>query len=111
VKINTPIPPIQEEKERQNRMPRGRDSTSVRIEAPVVVKPETISKKQSAKEANSPENQKGRAPNKLRKTQMSPTTAKPSREKKSGRARRRTSRLPSRPTNPMVYKKGLGSSR
>ena len=55
VKISTPMPPIQEEKDRQNRMPRGMDSMSVRMDPPVVVKPETISKKQSAKEAKVPE--------------------------------------------------------
>ena len=58
VKISTPIPPTQEEKARQNRMLRGRDSMSGRMVPPVVVKPEALSKKQSAKEANSPENQK-----------------------------------------------------
>jgi hypothetical protein len=34
-------------KERQKRMPRGRLSTAVSMLAPVVVKPETASKKQS----------------------------------------------------------------
>ena len=47
VKISTPMPPIQEENERQNRMPRGRPSTAVKMEQPVVVKPETTSKKLS----------------------------------------------------------------
>lgn len=47
MKISTPMPPIQEAKDRQNRIPWGRDSTSVRMDPPVVVKPETTSKKQS----------------------------------------------------------------
>ena len=41
------MPPIQEAKDRQNRMPRGRPSTAVKMEQPVVVKPETTSKKLS----------------------------------------------------------------
>ena len=40
---------IQEAKDRQNRMPRGRASMSARTVPPEVVKPETISKRQSAK--------------------------------------------------------------
>ena len=44
---STPIPPMKCEKLRQNRIERGRDSTSVRMEAPVVVRPETVSKKAS----------------------------------------------------------------
>ena len=43
------MPPIQEAKDRQNRMPRGRASMSARTVPPEVVKPETISKRQSAK--------------------------------------------------------------
>ena len=41
------MPPIQCMKERQKRIPLGKGSTAVRMEAPVVVKPETDSKKQS----------------------------------------------------------------
>ena len=40
---STPMPPTQCEKLRQNSTPRGSDSTSLRIDAPVVVKPDTIS--------------------------------------------------------------------
>jgi hypothetical protein len=40
-----PIPPIQCVRLLQNRIDFGRDSMSVRIDAPVVVKPETDSKK------------------------------------------------------------------
>ena len=52
---STPIPPTQCVKLRQNRMPRCRDSTSVKIVAPVVVKPETVSKIQSTNLGMSPE--------------------------------------------------------
>ena len=44
---STPMPPTQWVKLRQNRPPRLRGSTAVRMEAPVVVKPETVSKKAS----------------------------------------------------------------
>ena len=96
------MPPIQEAKDRQKRIPRGRRSMSVRMVAPEVVKPETISNRQSAKEANSPENQKGRAPKRLSTSQMSATTVKPSREKNSALDRSRARRVPSRATGRMV---------
>ena len=44
---STPIPPTQWVKLRQNRPPRLRGSISVRMLEPVVVKPETVSKKAS----------------------------------------------------------------
>ena len=44
---STPMPPTQWEKLRQNSMPWLIASTSVRMVEPVVVKPETISKKAS----------------------------------------------------------------
>ena len=44
---STPMPPSQWVKLRQYRSPLGRASTSVRMLAPVVVKPETVSKTQS----------------------------------------------------------------
>ena len=46
-KTSTPMPPTQWEKLRQNSIPWLMDSTSVRMVEPVVVKPETISKKAS----------------------------------------------------------------
>ena len=46
-KNGTPMPPAQWVKLRQNSSPRGSASMSPRIVAPVVVKPETVSKKQS----------------------------------------------------------------
>ena len=45
----TPIPPIQWEKLLQNRIPFGKISMFVNIDAPVVVKPDTDSKIQSIK--------------------------------------------------------------
>ena len=42
-----PIPPSQWVRERQNRIERGSPSMSRRIEAPVVVNPEMVSKKAS----------------------------------------------------------------
>ena len=40
---NTPMPPTQWVKLRQNRMPRGSASTSVKMDEPVVVNPEMLS--------------------------------------------------------------------
>ena len=102
VKSSTPMPPIQEAKERQNRMPRGRASMSARTVPPEVVKPETISKRQSENPWNSPENQKGKAPKKLKASQMRPTTVKPSREKKASRDGMRARAKPMRATGTMV---------
>ena len=45
---STPMPPTQWVKLRQNSSPWLMDSTSVRMEAPVVVKPLTVSKNASA---------------------------------------------------------------
>ena len=47
VSTRMPMPPSQWMKERQKRMPRGRGSTAVRMDAPVVVKPEMASNRQS----------------------------------------------------------------
>ena len=52
---STPMPPTQWVKLRQKRMPRFRLSTSRRMLAPVVVKPETVSKMQSTKLSIDPE--------------------------------------------------------
>ncbi len=54
-------------------------STAVKMVAPVVVKPETVSKKASTKLGMYPEIRKGRAPKTLISTQARATTAKPSR--------------------------------
>ena len=50
VKKTIPSPPIHWVRERQNSSPRGRASTSLMMVAPVVVKPDIVSKKASVKE-------------------------------------------------------------
>ena len=47
VRMSTPIPPSQWVNDRQNSRPMGRPSMAVRMVAPVVVKPDMVSKKQS----------------------------------------------------------------
>lgn len=47
VSTTMPMPPIQWVRERQNRIERGSASMSRRIEAPVVVNPDMVSKKAS----------------------------------------------------------------
>ena len=49
INTRTPMPPIQCVKLRQKSKDFGRASTSERIEAPVVVKPDTVSKRASMK--------------------------------------------------------------
>ena len=78
---STPMPPTQWEKLRQYSVPWLRASTSVRMVEPVVVKPETVSKKASIKDGISPEITKGSAPKTLISTQTSATMARPSRAK------------------------------
>ena len=75
---STPMPPIQWVKQRQKFMPMGRASISVRIVEPVVVKPETTSKKASWYFGMQPEITKGRAPKADQSSQASATTTKPS---------------------------------
>lgn len=60
---STPMPPTQCVKLRQNNRPWLSASTSVRIDAPVVVKPETVSKNASINEGILPLMTNGRAPN------------------------------------------------
>ena len=76
---STPMPPIQCVKLRQNSPERDRLSTSLRMEAPVVVKPETVSKKASTKRGISPPITKGSAPSSDIASHDSPTQTKPSR--------------------------------
>ena len=76
---STPMPPTQWVKLRQNSIPRLKASTSVRMLAPVVVKPDTVSNKASTNLGISPESTKGSAPNTDSKIQESPTMKKPSR--------------------------------
>lgn len=56
----------------------GSFSTSERIVAPVVVKPETLSKKASVKEGIAPEMMKGKVPKKLAAIQAAATIKKDS---------------------------------
>ena len=107
---STPIPPSQWVKDRQNRIPLGMASISVRIEAPVVVKPEQDSKIQSMGEANVPENRKGRAPTRPVMIQIRPTAMKPSRVKNCRLARRADRPKPQAAMMAMVSRKGMGSS-
>ena len=76
---STPMPPIQCVKLRQNSPERDRLSISFRIEAPVVVKPETVSKKASTKCGMSPLIRKGTQPSSDIDSHDSPTQEKPSR--------------------------------
>ena len=78
--------------------------------APVVVKPELASKRQSTKEAKHPENQKGRLPNRQVTTQMRPTITKPSLWKNTGRAGIRARGAQTHRISPMVRTKGQGLS-
>ncbi|GHU27011.1 hypothetical protein FACS1894164_18820 [Spirochaetia bacterium] len=55
IKTNTPIPPIQCAKLRQNNIPFGKLSISASIVAPVVVNPDVDSNTQSAKLLKCPE--------------------------------------------------------
>ena len=73
-----PMPPIQWVKERQNRIPFGSTSTSVRIDAPVVENPEQDSKNASIGFGMLPVTTKGTAPTAAEKNQHSVTTRKPS---------------------------------
>ena len=78
-----PMPPSQWLRLRQNSRPRGRSSTRTRMEAPVVVNPDMLSKKASVKEGIWPEMKNGRAPRAEMISQPSVTTAKLSRSMSS----------------------------
>ena len=108
---STPMPPTQWVKLRQNSTPRPRGSISVRMLAPVVVKPETVSKKASTKLGISPEITKGRAPKTDISTQARATTAKPSRAYKLDRlGARRPSTRPMRAVSRAGIRKGIAAS-
>ena len=77
-KTKTPIPPNQWVRLRQKRIPLSKTSTSAITEAPVVVKPETLSNKASVKVGVEPLITKGSAPKRAKTIQQSPTQAKPS---------------------------------
>ena len=106
------MPPIQWVNERQKRPDRERPSTLFRIEAPVVVKPETVSKKASIKRGMSPPSTKGSEPSSDMASQASPTAAKPSRAKISRvRGRTRRKRQPRIAVSASVTAKGRMFSR
>ena len=89
----------------------GSPSIAVRMVAPVVVKPEMVSKKQSINGPNRPENQKGSAPNTPNSTQIRPTVKKPSRAKKSGLGlKRNTGTAAAARMMRMALKNGMGLS-
>ena len=67
------MPPTQWLKLRQNSKHLGRTSIFVRIDAPVVEKPDAISKKQSQNLPNLPENRNGSAPKMLSSTHAAAT--------------------------------------
>ena len=71
--ITTPIPPIQHVVMRQNCSPCGRSSTSLRIDAPVVVNPETLSNHAFIIENSPPHIRYGKVPTML-DTIHAPTT-------------------------------------
>ena len=82
VSTSTPMPPTQWVKLRQNSSPFGSASTSVRIVEPVVVKPDTVSKKQSTSEGMLPWKKNGSPPKNDTRIQLSATVAKPSRARR-----------------------------
>ena len=109
---STPMPPTQWVKLRQNRQLRRRGSTAVRMVEPVVVKPETVSKKASIKLGMSPESTKGSAPKRDMKTHARATTASPSRAYRDiCRGFLPPSRSPTAASSNMGIKKGSGDSR
>ena len=75
---STPMPPIQCVKQRQKFIPMGSASMSVSIVEPVVVNPDTISKKALSNLGIQPLNTKGRAPNTDQSIHASATITKPS---------------------------------
>ena len=79
IKTRTPIPPIQWVKLLQMSMQRGRTSTSLSMLAPVVVKPETVSKRASMGLGIVLLMTKGMLPIRLKVIQLKATVTKPSR--------------------------------
>jgi hypothetical protein len=77
-KTTMPSPPIQCVKLRQNRIEYGKDSTSGRIEDPVVVKPDDDSKNASTNEGIDPLRIYGNVPIKVRTSHDRDTDRKPS---------------------------------
>ena len=72
------MPPIQCVKLLQNKIQRGRASTSLKMLAPVVVNPETVSNRASTGFVMDPLNRKGREPITLSTIQLRETETNPS---------------------------------
>ena len=85
---------------------------SVRMVAPVVVKPELASKTQSQMvlKPPPPSKKKGRPPATPVNSQMRPTVTNPSRRKKEGFVGRKDRGRLMQAMIPMLQRKGLGSS-
>ena len=79
VSSRMPMPPSQCVSDRQNSMPIGNASTSRRIVAPVVVKPDAVSKYASKILGMLPDTTKGNAPARDMMSQEDPTIKNPSR--------------------------------
>ena len=77
-KTSTPIPPIQCVKLRHRSEQCESTSTSERMLAPVVVKPDIVSKRASVKDVISPVMQKGMQPTKLSRIQARDVLIQPS---------------------------------
>ncbi len=78
INTSTPMPPTQWVKLRHISMDGDKPSTLLRMLAPVVVNPEMVSNSASIREGISPLIQKGRAPKKLKTTQIRATATNPS---------------------------------
>ena len=108
---STPMPPTQWVKLRQKRMPWVSASTSVRMLAPVVVKPDTVSKNASTNRGICPLMVKGRAPNRESRIQLAPTIQKPSLAYMASFLGLRSVRsLPTTRSMAITMPKGMGSS-
>ena len=98
------MPPIHCVSARQSCRPRGSDEGEEKIDAPVVVRPETVSKMASTN-PQLPLRKYGSAPNTLSTIQHSATQTKPSRVcKRVLRARMSESSTPTPPQMSSAYK-------
>ena len=79
-RVTMPMPPTQAVEMRQSSNPRGRPSILFRIEAPVVVKPDTLSNKAFSRENSRPYKRKGSIPHKHAHNQATTTMQFPSRK-------------------------------
>ena len=104
------MPPIHCVSARQNWMPCGSDAGNGKMDAPVVVRPETVSKMAAIK-LQLPLKKYGSAPNTLSAIQHSATQTKPSRVwSRALSARMRESSTPTPPQISSAYKKALRST-